>query len=154
MMREFKVDANVGKPQVAYRETITKAVEAEGKFIRQTGGRGQYGHVWLEILPGAKGTGYVFEPVVKGGSVPREYYKAIEKGIEEAMENGGLAGYPMVDVVVKLFDGSFPRSIPPRWLSRSPPRSDSKRDAKRRTRFSSSRSWRLRLWCPRNTFPT
>jgi elongation factor G len=107
MLREFKVQANVGKPQVAYRETITKKVESEGKFIRQTGGRGQYGHVWLILEPGEKGSGYKFESIIKGGSVPKEYIKPIDKGIEEALENGVLAGYPMVDVTVKLFDGSY-----------------------------------------------
>ncbi len=107
MLREFKVEANVGKPQVAYRETITKKVQAEGKFIRQTGGHGQYGHVWLELAPSGKGGGFKFESVVKGGSVPREYFKPVERGIEEAMDNGVLAGYPMVDISVKLFDGSF-----------------------------------------------
>ncbi|MFH1017269.1 MAG: elongation factor G, partial [Pseudomonadota bacterium] len=96
MLREFKVEANVGKPQVAYRETISKKVLSEGKFIRQTGGRGQYGHVWLEIVPGAKASGFKFEVAIKGGSVPREYFKAVEKGIEGAMDNGVLAGYPMV----------------------------------------------------------
>src|SRR3989454_2370075 len=107
MLREFKVEANVGKPQVAYRETITKKVEAEGKYIRQTGGRGQYGHVVLEVGPAEKGKGFVFESAIKGGVVPREYVPAVEKGIKEAMETGVLAGYPMVDVKVALTDGSY-----------------------------------------------
>ena len=107
MLREFKVEANVGKPQVAYRETITKKVESEGKYIRQTGGRGQYGHAVLTIEPAEKGKGFVFESAIKGGVVPREYIKPIEKGIEEAMESGVLAGYPMVDIHVTLIDGSY-----------------------------------------------
>jgi len=106
MRREYKVDANVGKPQVAYRETITREVEAEGKYIRQTGGRGQYGHVWLRVRPNP-GKGFSFKNAVVGGSIPREYIAPVEKGIVEAMEGGVLAGYPMVDVEVELFDGSY-----------------------------------------------
>jgi elongation factor G len=105
--REFKVEANVGKPQVAYRETITKHVESEGRYIRQTGGRGQYGHVWLRVGPNEKGKGFEFVNAIKGGSIPNEYIPACEKGIEESMESGILAGYPMVDVKVELFDGSY-----------------------------------------------
>jgi elongation factor G len=107
LMREFKVDANVGKPQVAYRETIKKKVTAEGKYIRQTGGRGQYGHAVLEIEPQEPGAGFSFENKVVGGSVPKEYVAPIQKGIEEAMENGVLAGYPMVDIKIRLIDGSY-----------------------------------------------
>jgi elongation factor G len=107
LLREFKVDANVGKPQVAYRETIKKKVTAEGKFIRQTGGRGQYGHAVLELEPQEPGAGFSFENKVVGGSVPKEYVAPIQKGIEEAMENGVLAGYPMVDIKIKLIDGSY-----------------------------------------------
>ncbi|MCX7120203.1 MAG: elongation factor G [Gammaproteobacteria bacterium] len=107
MMREFKVDANVGKPQVAYRETIKKSVEHEGKYIRQTGGRGQYGHVWLRIEPNELGKGFEFLNEIVGGSIPREYIPAVEKGIKEQMENGVIAGYPVVDVKVALFDGSY-----------------------------------------------
>ncbi|MEK6757046.1 MAG: elongation factor G [Bacteroidota bacterium] len=107
MKREFKVEANVGKPQVAYRETITKKVTAEGKFIRQSGGRGQYGHVEIELEPNEKGKGFEFENAIVGGAVPREYIKPTEEGIMEAMKNGVLAGYPVEDVKVKLFDGSF-----------------------------------------------
>lgn len=107
MRREFKVEANVGKPQVSYRETIRKAVEQEGKYIRQTGGRGQYGHVWLKIEPGEPASGIQFENAIVGGTVPREYIPAIEKGVREQAENGALAGYPVVDVKVKLFDGSY-----------------------------------------------
>ena len=107
MMREFKVEANVGKPQVAYRETIKKSVEQEGKYIRQTGGRGQYGHVWLRIEPKTLGEGFEFENAIVGGAIPREYIPAVEKGIKEQMENGVIAGYPVVDVKVTLFDGSY-----------------------------------------------
>jgi elongation factor G len=107
MKREFKVGANIGKPQVAYRETIRKKVEAEGKFIRQSGGRGQYGHVWLTVEPNEKGKGYEFHNAIVGGTVPREYIKPVSEGIVEAMRNGVLAGYPVVDVKVTLFDGSY-----------------------------------------------
>ena len=95
LLREFKVAANVGKPQVAYKEAITKEVDAEGKFIRQTGGRGQYGHVKLKVKPGEAGTGYVFNNEIRGGVVPREYINPVRDGIEEAMESGILAGYPV-----------------------------------------------------------
>lgn len=107
MRREFKVEANIGKPQVSYRETIRKAVEQEGKYIRQTGGRGQYGHVWLKIEPGELGSGVQFENAIVGGVVPKEYIPAIEKGVREQAENGALAGYPVVDVKITLFDGSY-----------------------------------------------
>jgi len=107
MLREFKVEANVGKPQVAYRETITKQVEAEGKYVRQTGGKGQYGHCWVRLIPQSPGTGYIFENTTVGGSIPKEFIKPIDKGIEEAMEGGILAGYPMVDIKVEVFDGSY-----------------------------------------------
>jgi elongation factor G len=107
MKREFKVEANVGKPQVAYRETIRGTVDQEGKFVRQSGGRGQYGHVWIKLEPLAPGKGYEFVNGIVGGSVPREYIPAVDKGIREATENGVLAGYPVVDVKVTLFDGSY-----------------------------------------------
>ncbi len=107
MKREFKVEANVGKPQVAYKETITKKVTAEGKFVRQSGGRGQYGHVWIDVEPNEKGKGFEFENDIVGGVVPKEYIKPIEQGIVEAMRNGVLAGYPVEDIKVRLFDGSF-----------------------------------------------
>ncbi|RMG92987.1 MAG: elongation factor G [Zetaproteobacteria bacterium] len=107
MKREFKVEANVGKPQVAYRETIRKAAKAEGKFVRQTGGRGQYGHVWIELQPLEPGSGYEFVDKIVGGVVPREYIPAVDKGIQEAMENGVMAGYPMVDIRAILYDGSY-----------------------------------------------
>jgi elongation factor G len=107
MRREFKVEANVGKPQVAYKETITKKVTAEGKFVRQSGGRGQFGHVWIDVEPNEKGRGFEFENDIVGGAVPKEYIKPTEQGIIEAMRNGVLAGYPMEDIKVRLFDGSF-----------------------------------------------
>ncbi|MDQ7012190.1 MAG: elongation factor G, partial [Mariprofundaceae bacterium] len=107
MQREFKVDANVGKPQVAYRETIRKPVKAEGKFVRQSGGRGQYGHVWLELEPQEPGAGFEFVDKIVGGVVPKEYIPAVAKGVEEAMENGVMAGYPMVDIRATLYDGSY-----------------------------------------------
>ena len=107
MKREFKVEANIGKPQVAYRETIKKQAEAEGKYIRQSGGRGQYGHCWLRIEPQEEGKGYEFVDEVKGGSIPREYIPAINKGAVEAMDKGVSAGYPMVDVKVTVYDGSY-----------------------------------------------
>ena len=107
MKREFKVEANVGAPQVAYRETIKSPAEAEGKFIKQTGGRGQYGHVWLKLEPQEAGTGYEFVDAVKGGVVPKEYIPAVNAGITEAMNNGVLAGYPVVDIKATLYDGSY-----------------------------------------------
>jgi elongation factor G len=107
LKREFKVEANVGKPQVAYRETITKKVKVEGKFVRQSGGRGQYGHVWLEIEPQEAGKGFEFVDAIKGGVVPREYIPAVGKGALEATDNGVMAGFPVVDVKVTLIDGSY-----------------------------------------------
>jgi elongation factor G len=107
LLREFKVEANVGKPQVAYRETIRSKAEAQGRFVRQTGGRGQYGDVWLEIEPSEIGSGIVFENKLKGPAIPREYVPAVEKGVKEAAETGILAGYPMVDLKVALTDGSY-----------------------------------------------
>ena len=107
MKREFKVDANVGKPQVAYRETIRKTVEQEGKFVRQSGGRGQYGHVFLKIEPQPSGSGYEFVNAIVGGVVPREYIPAVDRGVQEQMENGVVAGYPMQDCKVTLYDGSY-----------------------------------------------
>ena len=133
MKREFNVEANVGKPQVAYRETIRGTVESEGKFVRQSGGRGQYGHVWLKLEPNAQGKGYEFVNGIVGGTVPREFIPAVDKGIKEAVETGVIAGYPVVDVKVTLFDGSYPRRRFERdgvqdrgldrlqgWLSQSP----------------------------------
>src|SRR5690606_21163412 len=107
MKREFKVEANVGKPQVAYRETIRKTVEQEGKFVRQSGGRGQYGHVFLRIEPQEAGAGYEFVNAIVGGVVPKEYIGAVDKGVREQMENGVIAGYPVVDAKVTIYDGSY-----------------------------------------------
>jgi len=107
MKREFAVAANVGAPQVAYRETVRKAVEQEGKFVRQSGGRGQYGHVWLKIEPQPSGNGYEFENAIVGGAVPREYISSVDKGVQEQMQNGVIGGYPVVDVKVTLYDGSY-----------------------------------------------
>ena len=107
MKREFKVEANVGAPQVAYRETFRKSAQVEGKFIRQSGGRGQYGHVWIEFSPNEEGKGFEFENAIVGGVVPREYIPAVQAGLEEAMQNGVLAGYPIIDIKAKLFDGSY-----------------------------------------------
>src|SRR5699024_9287561 len=107
LKREFKVEATVGNPQVSYRETFTKTVAAEGKFVRQSGGKGQYGHVWIEFSPGEEGEGYEFEDAIVGGVVPREYIPSVDAGLKAAMENGVLAGYPLVDVKAKLYDGSY-----------------------------------------------
>ncbi len=107
MKREFKVEANVGKPQVAYRETIRKSVEQEGKFVRQSGGRGQYGHVWIRLEPLEEGKGYEFVNEIVGGAIPREYIPAVDKGIKEQLGNGVIAGFPIVDVKVTLIDGSY-----------------------------------------------
>ena len=107
LKREFKVEANVGKPQVAYRETIRSAVDQEGKFVRQSGGRGQYGHVYIKLEPADAGQGYEFVNAIVGGAVPREYIPAVDKGVQEQMGNGVIAGYPMVDCKVTLYDGSY-----------------------------------------------
>ena len=107
MRREFNVAANVGAPQVAYRETIGKTVEVEGKFIRQTGGKGQYGHVWLRLEPKERGDGYEFVNELVGGVIPKEFVPAIDKGIQEQMENGIIGGFPVIDIKVTLFDGSY-----------------------------------------------
>jgi len=107
MKREFKVEANIGKPQVAYRETITKSVQAEGKFVKQSGGRGKYGHVWIELSPNEPGKGYEFISAIVGGVVPKEYIPAVSQGIQDAMKNGVIAGFQMVDIKAKLYDGSY-----------------------------------------------
>jgi elongation factor G len=107
MKREFKVEANVGKPQVAYRETITQTVNSEGKFIKQSGGRGKYGHVWIELGPNEPGKGYEYVNGIVGGVVPKEYISAVSAGIQEAMRNGVVAGFPVVDIKAKLYDGSY-----------------------------------------------
>jgi elongation factor G len=106
LKREFKVEANVGAPQVAYRETITQAADVEGKFIRQSGGRGQYGHVWIKFEPN-EGKGFEFVDAVVGGSVPREYIGSVKQGLEDALNNGIVAGYPVLDIKATLFDGSY-----------------------------------------------
>lgn len=107
MKREFKVEANIGKPQVAYRETITTTVQAEGKFVKQSGGKGKYGHVWIELTPNEPGKGYEFINAIVGGVVPKEYIPAVSQGIQDAMKNGIIAGFPMVDIKAKLYDGSY-----------------------------------------------
>jgi elongation factor G len=107
MKREFGVMANVGRPQVAYKETIMSKAEAEGKYIRQSGGRGQYGHVWLKVAPLERGKGFVFVDAVKGGVIPKEFIPAVEKGVKEATDRGIIAHYPVVDVEVTLYEGSF-----------------------------------------------
>jgi len=107
LKREFKVETNVGRPQVAYKETIKKIAEAEGKYIRQSGGRGQYGHVWIKLEPLERGKGFEFADEIKGGIIPAEYIPAIKKGIKEAMDRGVLAGYPLVDAKATLYDGSY-----------------------------------------------
>lgn len=107
MKREFGVDATIGEPQVAYREAFTKQVEAQGKFVRQSGGKGQYGDVWIEFTPGEEGSGFQFENAIVGGVVPREFIPSVEQGLKESMENGVLAGFPLIDVKAKLYDGSY-----------------------------------------------
>jgi elongation factor G len=107
MKREFKVEANIGQPQVAYRETIKKPAEAEGKYIRQSGGRGQYGHCWIRLEPREPGEGFEFVDEIKGGSIPQEFISPVGKGVKDAMDSGVVAGYPMVDIKATLYDGSF-----------------------------------------------
>jgi elongation factor G len=107
MRREFKVEVNVGRPQVAYRETIRESAQAEGKYIRQSGGRGQYGHCWIRLEPNEMGKGYEFIDEIKGGVIPQEFVKPINKGIEEAAQTGILAGYPVVDIKATVYDGSY-----------------------------------------------
>jgi elongation factor G len=107
MRREFEVAAEVGPPKVSYRETITQAIRVEGRFVRQTGGHGQFGHIWLELEPLERGSGIVFSNDIKGGAIPREYIPAVEKGVRAALDNGPLAGFPLVDMAVRLVDGSY-----------------------------------------------
>ena len=155
LLREFKVEANVGKPQVAYRETITETVEAEGKYIRQSGGKGQYGHVWLRVGPNEPGKGFDFENEIVGGTVPKEFIAAVEKGVAEAMQTGRARRLP---------DGRRARSRPStaasttstraRWPSRSPARWPSRRRAARPARCCSSRSWTARWSPPRSSWAT
>ena len=152
MKREFKVEANVGKPQVAFRETIRKKVkDVEGKFIRQTGGKGQYGHVVIDVEPAEPGAGFIFEDKIVGGVIPREFIKPVEAGIREALENGVLAGYPMVDVKATLTFGSYhdvDSSEMAFKIAGSMAVKDAARQAQRRS--CSSPSWRSR-WSPRPT---
>jgi len=107
MKREFNVGVNVGRPQVAYKETIKEMAEAEGKYIHQSGGRGQYGHVWLKVEPQERGKGFEFVNEIKGGTIPHEFIPAVGKGVKEAMDKGVVAGYPLVDILATLYDGSF-----------------------------------------------
>ncbi|HOF87659.1 MAG TPA: elongation factor G, partial [Armatimonadota bacterium] len=107
LKREFRVEANIGRPQVAYRETITAPAKAEGRYVRQTGGRGKYGHVWIALEPLEPGSGFVFEDAVVGGVVPKEYIPAVESGMREAMDTGVLGGYPVIDLKASLYDGSY-----------------------------------------------
>ncbi len=107
LQREFNVEASIGEPQVSYRETFTKEVSVQGKFIRQSGGKGQYGDVWIEFAPNEEGAGYEFEDAIVGGVVPREYIPSVDAGLQDALENGVLAGYPLVDIKAKLYDGSY-----------------------------------------------
>jgi elongation factor G len=107
MLYEYNVEANVGKPQVAYKETITQKVTVEGRFIKQVGGHGQYGHVWIELTPGERGSGFQFKDRLRGATIPKEYVPSVEDGIREAMDSGVVAGYPLVDISAVLFDGSY-----------------------------------------------
>ena len=107
LKREFSVEATVGKPQVAYKETVTKAAQGEGRYVKQTGGRGQYGHAKIRLIPRKPGDGYLFDNQIVGGTIPREFIKPIDQGIQEALTTGVLAGYPMDDVLIELYDGSF-----------------------------------------------
>ena len=118
LLREFKVGCTVGNPQVAYRETIRKSVKSEGKFVRQSGGKGQYGHCWLEISPREAGEGFLFENKVVGGAIPKEYIGPIENGVKEAMENGVVAGYPMVDIKLPFMMVLTMKSILLKWPSK------------------------------------
>merc|ERR1712146_589390 len=135
MKREFKVECNVGNPQVAYRETIRKKVEVEGKFVRQSGGRGQFGHVWLRIEPNEEGAGYEFVNEIVGGVIPKEFIPSVDKGIQEQMQNGVLAGYPVLDVKVTLFDGSTMMLTLLKWRLRSPVQWALRKGPLRRTRY-------------------
>jgi elongation factor G len=142
--REFHIEAGVGRPQVAYRETLTTSVESEGRFIRQSGGHGQYGHCRLRIEPLPAGSGFEFENEVKGGDVPREYIPKIEKGVIEALNSGPLGGYPVVDVRVTVFDGSYHPVTPPTSRFKSPARWRFATARGVATPCCSSRSWMSR----------
>ena len=152
LMREFSVDANVGKPQVAYRETIRKAVKkVEGRFVRQTGGRGQFGHVYLTLEPNEAGKGYEFESKIVGGSIPKEYVPAVDQGIQEALEGGVVAGFPMVDVKVQLVDGSYHEVDSSEIAFKIAGSMAVKEAVKRASPACSSRSWPSRSWCRRSS---
>ena len=141
MIREFKVAANIGKPQVSYRETIRRAAEGNGRFVRQTGGKGQYGHAVIKLEPQEKGAGYEFVDKIVGGTIPREYIKSVDAGIREALETGIYAGFPVVDVKVDAAStGRTTTSTRRRWRSRSPARWPSRTPSRRPIRRSSSRS--------------
>lgn len=140
MRREFKVECTVGKPQVAYRETIRKTVEAEGKFIRQTGGHGQYGHCWLRLEPMEAGKGFEFANEVVGGVIPKEFINPIQAGVEAAMEDGVVAGYPMVDIKVTVYDGSYHDVDSSEWHLRWQAPWRSKKARRRRMPFFSNRT--------------
>lgn len=140
MRREFKVECTVGKPQVAYRETIRKTVEAEGKFIRQTGGHGQYGHCWLRLEPMEAGKGFEFANEVVGGVIPKEFINPIQAGVEAAMEDGVVAGYPMVDIKVTVYDGSYHDVDSSEWHLRWQAPWRSRKARKRRMPFFSNRT--------------
>ena len=154
MSREFKVDCNVGKPQVAYRETIRKDVKSRGFFKRQSGGRGQYGDCWLELIPQEQGKGYEFENKVVGGAIPKEYIGSVEAGVKEAMETGVLAGFPMVDIKVSYTTVLTMKSTPRKWPSRSLALWASKKVPARQTRFSSNRTRKSKLSFLKNTWAT
>ena len=139
MLREFKVQANVGRPQVSYREAIRQAAKAEGRLVRQTGGKGQYGHAVITLEPLERGSGYVFESKIVGGAIPREFWKAVEEGIRDALAGGIVAGYPLIDAKARSSTGHSTRSTPRRWHSRLPDRWPPRRPSPRQTRPSSSR---------------
>ena len=154
LKREFKVEANVGKPEVAYREAITKKADVRGQVRRQSGGHGQYGHVVMEIEPGERGAGFVFENDIVGGVIPKEFIPAIEKGVREAMGRGVLAGFPMVDMKARSTTAATTRSIRARRRSRSPRPSASRTAPSAPASASSSRSWRSRSSSRRSTWAT
>ena len=154
MTREFKVAANVGKPQVSYRETVRRTADGNGRFVRQTGGRGQYGHAMIHLEPGEKGSGYEFVDKIVGGTIPREYIKSVDHGIREALETGVFAGYPMVDVKATSSMARSTRSTRRRWPSRSQAPWPSRTPSRRRIPRSWSRSCASRSSCPRSSWAT
>ena len=145
MSREFKVDCNVGKPQVAYRETIRKEIKSRGFFKRQSGGRGQYGDCWLELIPQEQGKGYEFENKVVGGAIPKEYIGSVEAGVKEAMETGVLAGFPMVDIKVAVYDGSYHEVDSSEMAFKIAGSMGFKEGARKAIRFSSNRTRKSKL---------